>query len=268
MELSTLTIDQFQQSQSHGLFWDSEIRHKVFELPECKNDTQKFDVSCNKNKFNEKENISIKTSGNTNIDCGDILRFFDRDDDLDITIILIRYNQQKDQKMIREIIEINYSNELKNILFGTITRDILENYVQMVKKIPSGKVSDEDKRIYKKEKKELQQKYNMKINISPKIDSKNQRRVQCSITKLDELFEDYPQFILSRTTSNCIRGKLITSVIDSGKRKRNEKEKCKGEGEGEDKDKDKDKDKGKDKDKDKNKDKNKKPVDIEFIIID
>jgi hypothetical protein len=154
--------------------------------------------------------------------------------------------------MIQEIIEINYSNELKNILFGTVTRDVLENYVQMVKKIPIGKVSDENKCIYKKEKKELQQKYNMKINISPKIDSKNQRRVQCSITKMDTLFADYPQFILSRTTTNCIRGKLITSVIDSGKRIRKVN--------------DKDKDKGTEKIK--NMSKNKKPVDIEFIIMD
>ena len=254
-DVSTLTIDQFQQSQSHGLFWDSEIRHKVFKLPECKNDTQKFDVSCINNKFNKKENISIKTSGNANIDCGDILRFFDRDDDLDITIILIRYNQQKEKKMIREIIEINYSNELKKLLFGTITRDVLESYVQLVKHIPSGKVADEHKLVYKKEKKELQQKYNMKINISPKIDSKNQRRVQCSITKMDELFADYPQFVLSQTTSSCIRGNLITSVIDSGKRKRKQKEEEKGKEEEKE-------------EKETVKRKIKKKVDIEFIIID
>ena len=39
---SSLTIDDFTQSQSHGLFWDSEIRQRVFGLPECKNDTKKF----------------------------------------------------------------------------------------------------------------------------------------------------------------------------------------------------------------------------------
>ena len=35
------TIDDFTQSQAHGLFWDSEIREKVFELPKCKNDTKR-----------------------------------------------------------------------------------------------------------------------------------------------------------------------------------------------------------------------------------
>jgi hypothetical protein len=220
-ENTTLTIDKFTQSQSHGLYWDSEIREKVFCLPVCKNDTLKFDIPRNNNKFNENENISIKTSGNTNIDCGDILRFYDRDGNFDITMILIRYIQINNQKKISEIIEINYSEEFKNILFGTVTRDVLENYVQIIKTIPNGTVSNETKIMYKKLKNELQQKYNMKINISPKVDSKNQRRVQCSIPKIDTLFTQYSQFILSKTTENIIRGIQITPFIDSTKRTRN-----------------------------------------------
>ena len=73
------TIDDFTQSQAHGLFWDSEIREKVFELPKCKNDTKKYDICSEENKFNSLENISIKTSSNNNIDCGDILRFYNGD---------------------------------------------------------------------------------------------------------------------------------------------------------------------------------------------
>lgn len=65
----------------------------------------------------------------------------------------------------------------------------------------------------------------MKINISPKVDSKKQRRVQCSITKIDKLLEEYPQFIISRTTEPIIRGIHLTSIIDSDKRVRNKKNK-------------------------------------------
>lgn len=218
-QVLTLTIDSFTQSQSHGLFWDSEIRQKVFGLPECKNDTQKFDVSCDKNKFNTQENISIKTSGNTNIDCGDILRFYDRDVS-NITIILVRYNQTINQKEITEIIEINYSEELKQILFGSATRDVLDGYVQLVKNIPKGTASTETKNIYKVRKNEIQGEHNMRINISPKVDSNNQRRVQCSIPKIDELFEEYPQFIISRTNEPKVRGIQLTSIIASNKRQR------------------------------------------------
>lgn len=222
-QLVTLTIDNFTQSQSHGLFWDSEIRQKVFGLPECKNDTQKFDVSCDKNKFNNQENISIKSSGNANIDCGDILRFYDRDD-ANITIILVRYEQTINQKKIKEVIEINYSDEMKHVLFGSATRAVLDEYVQLVKNIPNGSASEETKKIYKAQKNKIQKEHNMRINISPKVDSKNQRRVQCSIPKIDTLFKEYPQFIISKTNEPKVRDFQLTSIIDSNKRKRNKKE--------------------------------------------
>jgi len=219
-----LAIDDFTQSQSHGLFWDSEIRQKVFGLPECKNDTYKFDVACEKNKFNPNENISIKTSGNENIDCGDILRFFDRDDDASITIILVRYQQMQTQKRIKEIIEINYCKELKYILFGSITRSELESYVQFIRGIPNGIAVSETKNIYKLQKKNMQATHKMRINISPKVDSKNQRRVQCSIPKIDNLLEEYPQFVMMRTYDHFVRGVKLTSEIDSAKRQRHKKE--------------------------------------------
>lgn len=217
---SSLTIDDFTQSQSHGLFWDSEIRQKVFDLPECKNDTKKFDISCNENKLNSNENISIKTSGNNNIDCGDILRFYDRDH-ADITIIVIRYEQTTNHKAITEIVELNYNDELKTILFGSVTREILEKYVTFVNTISSGKVSKEIKTEYIKMKNEIQKKYNMKINISPKVDSKKQRRVQCSIPKMDTLFQEFPQFVFTRRKENIVRGIEITPVIKSTRRIRN-----------------------------------------------
>ncbi len=61
----------------------------------------------------------------------------------------------------------------------------------------------------------------MKINISPKVDSHNQRRVQCSIPKLNELLDLYPEFIISRTKEAIVRGIPITNVIESGPRIRN-----------------------------------------------
>jgi hypothetical protein len=213
---------QFTQSQAHGLFWDSEIRQNVFDLPSCINDTEKFDVPHNKNKFNQHENISIKTSGNTNIDCGDILRFYDRDD-FDTTMILLNYKQNNDYKEIGEITEINYSEEMRNILFGNIPREELEEYVNFIKSIPSGKAPKEIRDEYIKRKKDIQKKYDMKINISPKVDSKKQRRVQCSIPKTEQLLKKYPQFIISKTTEPIVRGIQITPAIKSPKRVRHSK---------------------------------------------
>jgi len=217
------SILTFSQSQSHGLFWDNEIRVKIFGLNECVNDTKKYDIDHFENKFDPDENVSIKTSSNNNIDCSDILRFFNGDFSKKYTIILIRYAQDNQFKCIKEIIEINYTQELRNFLFGTITEEILQQYVNMIKAIPHGKASDEIKQHYKMRKNELQQKHNMFINISPKVDSKSQRRVQCSIPKLEEVFELFPAIIISRTNEPIIRNVAITSKIQSTSRVRNKK---------------------------------------------
>ena len=199
----------FTQSQAHGLQWDNEIRTKVFGLPSCKNDTTKYDVITND------ENISIKTSCNKKIDCGDILRFHALDKDKPTTILLIRYKQSSPtQKRINEIVEINYTEDLHKFLFGSITREILMEYVEMIKAIPHGIVSAEIKASYKQRKNELQKKHDMRINISPKVDSKGQRRVQCSIPKIDTLT------VMSRTNESVVRGVEITQTIESTPRQR------------------------------------------------
>jgi hypothetical protein len=132
------------------LFWDNEIREMVFGLDACKNDTKKYDICCSENKFNSTENVSIKTSSNNNIDCGDILRFFNGDFTNKYTIILIRYAQLETSKNIKEIIEIDYNLELRNYLFGTIPEETLIKYVNGIKIIPSGIVKSDIKETYKK----------------------------------------------------------------------------------------------------------------------
>jgi hypothetical protein len=217
------TITEYNQSQAHGLFFNDEIREKVFDLPKLINDTEKYDICCHDNKFDCNENISIKVSGNNNIDCGDILRFYDIDEDEKITIILIRYKQVNTTKQITEILEINYNKELRDILFGTIPRKVLEGYVNYIKSIEHGPVSPDIKKKYKDCKIKMQNEFNMCINISPKVDSKKQRRVQCSIPKIDELFTHHHEFVIARNTDSSIRGVKITESIESGPRVRNTK---------------------------------------------
>lgn len=221
METKNATIEDFTQSQSHGLYWDSQIREKCFGLKPCKNDTKKYDICCEDNNFNNNENISIKTSGGNNIDCGDILRFYDGNFDKKYTIILLRYKQNGNKKTLYEILEIDYNIKFRDLLFGDIPKKMLEGYVNYIKSIPHGNVSEEIKKKYKDCKNKMQKEFNMKINISPKVDSHGQRRVQCSITKIDKLFETYPEFIISITKEPIIRGYTISHEIESAPRVRN-----------------------------------------------
>jgi len=97
------------QSQKHGFIWENEIRKKIFKMNSEINNTDKYDIPCCKNILNSNENVSIKTTGSENIYCSDILRFYDYEFKKKIknTIIVIKYKQQDNKKIIEKIYEIN-----------------------------------------------------------------------------------------------------------------------------------------------------------------
>lgn len=216
-------VNEFTQSQAHGFFWDSEIREVVFNLEPCKNDTKKNDIDHFQNKFNSNENVSIKTSKSDGFGGGDILRFYNADFTNKNTIILIKYSQVSGYKKIREILEIDYTKELRDYIFGTITLNELEEYVNLIKSIPPGRCSQDVKKNYKSEKIRLQKEHGMIISINPKVDSKSQRRVQCSLSTVETVLESFPSCLISRTSESVLRGVRITESIKSESRKRNKK---------------------------------------------
>ena len=209
-------------SQNHGIFWDKEIRECVFGLSPCENNTHKYDVSRNQNMFNSNENVSIKTTGSATVCCGDIMRFYTNEFDGDVftTIILVMYNQTEKTKQIREIVEFMYTQEVRDYLFGDISLEELRTYVDYIKSIPKGKVCDTTKREYKLRKRNLQEKNRMVISISPKLDSKTQRRVQCTIPDIYALFKRFPGNILYQNTQPVLRYTSISHEIESTKRVR------------------------------------------------
>lgn len=209
------------QSQLHGFVFENEIRVKVFELDIESNNTDKHDIEKEDNKFNSNENISIKTIGEGNsIYCGDIERFYNYDFTNKNTIVVCKYRQEDNNKVLVDIIEIDYNQECHNFLWGDINLDIINKYVQLVKSIPYGKVSNYHKKVYKDCKKVMESFFNLNININPKVDSKGQRRVQCSISNFEEKLSDFITYKSSISTglSNVYRDKKIINSIVSPKR--------------------------------------------------
>ena len=181
-----------RRSQHHGFMYENLIRTLVFLLGEVLNDTNTHDIPRSQNRFDPTENISIKCSGGTRIECADIQRFHGYDFTEKNTIIFIQWGQNTDTtKIIKRIYEINYNQELHTLLFGTITREEINDYVRFVKSIPAGREARSKHNVeYKDRKKKLQDIHNMKAVIHPKVDSRSQRRVQCSfdISKIPEKF--------------------------------------------------------------------------------
>jgi hypothetical protein len=190
--------------QEHGFAIEDAIRQKVFLLPKENNSTSIHDIEHTKNKFNSNENISIKATTTNNIGCGDIDRFTSYDFTKNNTIIICKYNIKNLCINIFEIIEISYTKEMHQYLFGSCPKDILSNYVKSIHDLPHGLIPKKD-RTYLTEKKEIQKKYNMNCIINPKVDSKTQRRVQCSFN-LNKLLIKFPNLIISKNTGSILRG--------------------------------------------------------------
>ena len=189
-------------SQSHGFIWESEICHNTFKLPSnYKPHTNVHDVPHKDNIFNPNENISLKTTGSHTLYCGDIQRFFTYDFDYLNTIIVVKYVQSDDSysKDVQHIYEIDYTKSMHRKLFGSIDAFTLNTYVQKIKDIPKGKCSTLIKRDYISQKNYMQDYYNMKIVINPKVDSYGQRRVQCSIPNFTSVLKDHIRY-----SSSCL----------------------------------------------------------------
>lgn len=212
------------QSQAHGFIFENEIREIVFDLRCEKNNTDIHDIPKEKNKLNKNENISIKVTGSKTLCCADIIRFYKylEDKNSKHTIIIIKYKQTNNSKIIECIYEIDYNEKCHKLLFGNLPLEELKKFCDGVKSIPKNVSGHKAKEIfdYLNEKKKLETKYNLKIQINPKVDS-SQSRVQCSIPNFEILLKDFIIYKSSIEIPNMIRGKEISSSINSPARSRN-----------------------------------------------
>lgn len=211
-------------SNAHGFTWENSIRTSVFQLPEETNNTDTHDIPKELNPIDDNENVSIKCTGSTTICCGSLKRFFSYDFSETNTIICIHYRQLPGKKRIRHIYEIAYTREMHQHLFGTLTQQEIDDYENVIKSIPKGTVPREVKKQYVMLKKQLQDTHKMRININPKVDSKSQRRVQCSIPNFLTSLQPFIKSVSDDSSVNTLRGKHIPLEIVSNPRIRHKKQ--------------------------------------------
>ena len=89
----------------------------------------------------------------------------------------------------------------------------------MVKSLKHGRVSKGIRTNILDRKKKIETTHGMKIQISPKIDSGKQRRVQCRIKSISAIAECMPGNVITYFDGK-IRGTQIETVIPSAKRMR------------------------------------------------
>ena len=210
----TLKESNMPENQQHGFLWESIVRSLVFGLDGKDKYTAVHDIPCCRNTLNPNENVSIKTTGNSTLCMGDALRVFEYEADVDHTCIAIQYAQRGGEKVLTHVYEIDLTQ--RGVLWGSVTREDIEELDQLVRSMPANRRDPVIDRAITQKKNDLNAKSGA-IRFNPKIDSKTQRRLQCSIP----LFANYPALIKSTTTEPIVRGVPIVASITGGRRVRN-----------------------------------------------
>jgi len=126
---------------------------------------------------------SIKTTKGNKVDCGDILR---RRQETDYNLVVGVYSQCDDYKVFHTEYTFFIRPEHESMLWGKMNYNKLAEYVDYIKNIPAGKEAQQETKAERTILKNCITDKNALMAIHPKVDSKKQRRVQCSV-KISEL---------------------------------------------------------------------------------
>ena len=152
-------------------------------------------------------NYSIKTAKGNKVDCGDILRRMVEDD---YKIVVGLWKQSGDNKIFHTEYTFNIKPEDMVKLWGNMRYEDVKDFDSFIKSIPSGKEAQQTTKAERTSRKKTLADKNALMVIHPKVDSKNQRRVQCSF-KIDQMIKSGVEYTK----------KDINIVIHSPKRKFN-----------------------------------------------
>ena len=126
---------------------------------------------------------SIKTTNGNRIDCGDILR---RRQENEYHLVVAQWEQCGDNKVFYNEYTFFITPDLEQKLWGRMNYNQLAEYVNYIKNIPAGREAQQETKTERTVLKNCITDKNALVKIHPKVDSKNQRRVQCSV-KINEL---------------------------------------------------------------------------------
>ena len=147
---------------------------------------------------------SIKTTNGNKIDCGDVLR---RRQETDYILVVGVYEQVGDNKVFHTEYTFYIKPEHEQKLWGRMNYNQLAEYVDYIKNIPAGKEAQQETKTERTVLKNCIEDKNALVKIHPKVDSKKQRRVQCSV-KMSDLIKariPYKQTLIRETVHSPSR---------------------------------------------------------------
>jgi len=196
--------------QNHGFVFENWVKSILGVKELAYNYTQKWDIQ-------GETPISVKCMGITNaLEFGSTVRIWEINKTF--TLVVGRWEQVGFKKIIRSIDEIDITPEILKKMRGNISLEEITNFDKKIKTFPAGKVGQkqgiEFARMWKAERKD---RIGL-LTITHKIDSKNQRRIQCNLN-----YNNYVKLFGVPPMKAEFRGHEFIQEIDHGPRVFNEK---------------------------------------------
>jgi len=191
--------------QIHGFVFENWVK-KVLKVDKlASNYTQKWDVP-------GETPISVKFMGLTNaLEFGSTVRIWEIEETF--TLVIGRWEQIGDKKIVRSIDEIDIRPDDLEEMKGKITLKEIKEFDKRIKSFPAGKEGQKQGiEFAKKWKNERKDRIGL-LTITHKIDSKNQRRIQCNLN-----FQNYVKLFGQPSMKVEFRGVKFNQEINHGPR--------------------------------------------------
>ena len=191
-------------NQLHGKKFEDTIKSVFPGASDTKRSiTAGFDIEA---KFDKERGLPtlIKVTGNNIIGLADARSFWKIDDS--IRLLVGHYSQDKDMKVFHTIYEFFLDKNLLENLKAEVPLNVIANFHDglSLKNFPKGQYINA-RQWAQAEKTKIETLYpHCKITFNPKIDSKTQRRLQCSV-KLKTLIEICANKMLEESVSTYIK---------------------------------------------------------------
>ena len=196
--------------QEHGFIFQKWIKKVLGVDNLAENYTEKWDV-------HGVNPISVKCMGLKNaLEFSSTVRIWEINEPF--TLIVGRWEQVGTKKIIRSIDEILITPEILKKMKGEITLKEIKEFDEKIKRFPAGKEGQKEGiEFAKKWKADRKEKLGL-LTITHKIDSKNQRRIQCNLN-----YQDYVTLFGEPSMKTEFRGHLFDQEINHGPRTFNKK---------------------------------------------
>ncbi len=168
-----------REVQRHGVEFEDWIRETFFDGYQPDGYTQKWDIPAEANRAHGGIPVNPKaTRFRQSIGLGDALRQFDIDEPF-LLIVGFWVQETPQEKRFVKVVPVVVEPEIWRSLWHPIQREDLERMDAVIK---DRSISYDEARRRAQEKKAESPFTEAAITVNPKIDSKGQRRLQCSLT--------------------------------------------------------------------------------------